>query len=157
MARRYPDRAARDGLSGAAVMVCRVDAQGGLGDCGITEVDPKEHGFGEATLRLSALFKMRQSTDDGAPTLGRLVRIPVRWMLSPSSERALTVRYGGQVGRAQVSCRSRAGRLDQCIPISADPETPDLLAAAHDVAVQVDASAARIAPGPVTLHITFAP
>ena len=38
-------------------------------------------GFGEATLRMSKLFRMRPKTQDGAPVEGGSVRIPIRFNL----------------------------------------------------------------------------
>ena len=36
-------------------------------------------GFGESTIRLSKLFKMKLTDADGAPVAGRKQHLPVQW------------------------------------------------------------------------------
>jgi protein TonB len=81
LARYYPERAQRMGVSGSATISCTVTAQGTLSDCSVVSEDPADGGFGEATLRISKYFKMRPMTRDGAPVSGGTVRIPLRWVM----------------------------------------------------------------------------
>ena len=80
-ARYYPERAARLGISGQAVIKCRVQADGMLGECTVLSEEPADGQFGEAALKLSALFKMQPTTRDGLPTAGGWVVIPIRFAM----------------------------------------------------------------------------
>jgi protein TonB len=81
LSRYYPERASRMGVSGSATISCTVTAQGTLTDCSVLSEDPPDGGFGEATLKVSKLFRMRPQTKDGAPVAGGQVRIPLRWVI----------------------------------------------------------------------------
>ena len=89
----YPDRAMRQGVSGAATIACVVRASGALRDCRLVAETPPGYGFGDAAMRLSSLFKMRPQTMDGVPVEGGEVRIPINFGL-PSE---------GQLGDADSS------------------------------------------------------
>ncbi|HEX2817872.1 MAG TPA: TonB family protein [Phenylobacterium sp.] len=81
MAEFYPKPAAAAHVEGRAVLHCRVAATGDLTDCAASNDEPAGQGFGEAALRLSALFKMRPMTKDGVPVAGGQINIPIRFML----------------------------------------------------------------------------
>jgi protein TonB len=81
MSKYYPERASRMSIEGSATISCTVNARGTLENCSVTAETPAEAGFGDATLKLSKLFKMRPMSKDGAPVDGGTVRIPVRWVL----------------------------------------------------------------------------
>jgi protein TonB len=81
MSKYYPERASRMQIEGSATISCTVSARGTLESCSVTAETPSEAGFGDATLKLSKLFKMRPLSKDGAPVDGGTVRIPVRWVL----------------------------------------------------------------------------
>ena len=81
IARVYPDRAARDGVDGRAALDCMIKADGRLGDCKVMLEEPAGAGFGEATLRLSTIFRMQSKSSDGIETAGGRIRIPVRYMV----------------------------------------------------------------------------
>lgn len=81
LARNYPRAAIQRGLAGREVMQCTVAADGGLFGCEILEESPADAGFGEATLKMSSLFKMRPMTKDGQPVAGGKIRIPLRFVL----------------------------------------------------------------------------
>lgn len=81
VARVYPRRALRRGLSGAVVTSCSVTKQGTLAECRTVDEYPTGEGFGDAALKLMPLFLMRLATRDGQPVEGGTVRIPIRFVL----------------------------------------------------------------------------
>lgn len=76
--RFFPRRALDRGVSGAVMLDCLVDAIGRV-SCAVVSEDPPNWGFGEASLRAAALFRMAPASRDGQPTGGGLVQIPMRW------------------------------------------------------------------------------
>ena len=77
--RYYPDRAAKMSVGGRAVIRCRVDGDGSLEQCVVIYESPPDQGFGEAALKLSALFRMRPVTRDGQSVAGGVVIVPIRF------------------------------------------------------------------------------
>lgn len=81
--------AVRGSNSGAPTMRaslrCIVSDDGHLRDCGVARfagADQPAAGeteFAQAALELSKLFRMRPTDDDGSPTAGKLVTIPIFW------------------------------------------------------------------------------
>src|SRR5579884_4048256 len=59
LARLYPEEAMRRNIGGDVVVSCAISEAGTLTDCVTTQEEPKDLGFGEATIRLAAIFKMR--------------------------------------------------------------------------------------------------
>mgnify|MGYP002382090834 FL=1 len=57
---------------------CVVSADGKL-TCSITSEDPPGKGFGNAALRASGRFRIAAATEDGKPTSGGRINIPIRF------------------------------------------------------------------------------
>ncbi|HEY3949790.1 TonB family protein [Phenylobacterium sp.] len=81
IANYYPHLATVIGIEGQAIIRCSVTAEGGLAGCTVTAESPKGMRFGEATLRLANLFRMKPMTVDGNPVSGGMINIPVRFAL----------------------------------------------------------------------------
>jgi TonB family protein len=79
--RLYPSFATFLGVEGHAIISCLVTVQGGLADCSVTSETPKGFRFGEATLKMANMFRMRPMSVDGAPVGGQRINIPVRYRL----------------------------------------------------------------------------
>jgi protein TonB len=78
----YPVAAIEKGASGEALIECRVEAQGALGDCFVLTERGGDYGFGAATVQLAQHFRMGPTSRSGAPTEGALVRLPMVWKLN---------------------------------------------------------------------------
>lgn len=82
----YPRKAAEAGiLTGRGVIRCVILAGGGLTNCRVSSEEPAGQGFGEATLSLREHFAVSTWTDEGLPTIGGSVLVPVRFTLNPAS------------------------------------------------------------------------
>lgn len=79
LGRYYPDRAQRMNVGGASSVICHATGEGVLELCGIESETPADMNFGEATLRLTRLFRLKPVDGDGHPVEGVLIRIPVVW------------------------------------------------------------------------------
>lgn len=75
----FPAKAAAAGvLSGRAVVACRVAADGALEACKPQSETPEGQGFGEAGLKIAAVMKANLWGQDGEPTVGETVVLPIR-------------------------------------------------------------------------------
>ena len=81
IAANYPPRALAMKIEGHVAIKCRATAQRLLSDCVVLSEDPAGFGFGEATLKLAAFFRLKPSNEDGAPPEGGSIRLPIRWAL----------------------------------------------------------------------------
>jgi hypothetical protein len=64
------------------VMACVVGASGSLEDCKAVSEDPGGLGYADAALSLSKFFRLSVWTDEGLPTIGGQVRVPLRFDLT---------------------------------------------------------------------------
>jgi hypothetical protein len=69
------------------VMRCRVERTGALSACAIEHEDPRDLGFGKATLQIAPLFRMKPKSVSGRPVAGAMVTIPVKFALGPRPPR----------------------------------------------------------------------
>jgi TonB family protein len=81
LAAAYPDQAEHLGLDGEATLDCTVRADGRLTGCVVLNETPAKRGFARAALKLSSHMRVARLTKAGAPTAGRLLRVPIRWRL----------------------------------------------------------------------------
>jgi TonB family protein len=69
-------------LKARVVLVCRVVKEGAVEACRTDSEEPKGLGFGAAALSLSHAFRLSVWTDEGLPTIGGEVTIPIRYDFS---------------------------------------------------------------------------
>lgn len=82
LARAYPRDAHNAGAGGMAVIDCRVAPNGTLEACTVEKQKPAKYAFGEAGLKLAPYFRMEARDEDGRPTAGNAVRIPILFKLT---------------------------------------------------------------------------
>ena len=101
----YPKKAMDEGKSGRALLVCKVDAAGGLVDCRTEDEIPADEGFGEAAMKMAHIFRMKPMTLDGQPVNGGTVKIPIRFLIPGGVYDPLsgaTACYGIMADRAEA-------------------------------------------------------
>ncbi len=81
LARWYPSEAARNGVTGHAVIECRVAVSGRLEDCVAVSESPEGMGFGAATIGISSAFRMTPMRVNGQPYGESLIRLPMNWRM----------------------------------------------------------------------------
>jgi len=80
-ARHYPARALARERGGRVVLDCVVAATGRLA-CAVGSETPAGWGFGEAALRISQSFRMSPMLENGQPTEGGRVSVPITFQLN---------------------------------------------------------------------------
>ena len=85
----YPNEAVKAGvLRARVVLTCTVGTDGVLSDCSVESEDPVGYGFGKATVGLARTFKLGVWTAEGLPTVGGLVRVPIRYDMTERTKAA---------------------------------------------------------------------
>lgn len=80
MAAVMPAAAVKAGVYKArVVMECRVAAEGALTSCATQVEAPAGLGYGDAAVRLASNFRLSVWTDEGLPSIGGKVRVPIRF------------------------------------------------------------------------------
>jgi hypothetical protein len=74
----YPSRAWSLGREGSVRLQCLVVAGGAL-RCRATGETPRTGGFGDAAVRMSTMFRVRETDSNGQPTRNRRVIIPIQF------------------------------------------------------------------------------
>jgi TonB family protein len=69
-------------LKARVVLSCNVAAEGGVEGCKVDTEEPAAQGFGAAALSVTHAFRLSVWTDEGLPTVGGTVRIPIRYDFS---------------------------------------------------------------------------
>jgi hypothetical protein len=75
--RLYPNKA--KSVQGDVKVDCLIDEKGKFTSCDVISESPSGMGFGDSTIALSRLFRMKPVDGDGLPVVGRKLRLPVRW------------------------------------------------------------------------------
>ena len=83
--RFYPDKAAREGVSGVVRIRCLIGKAGELKHCTILSEDPRGYDFAEAAALMSGYFHARPTASDGERTAGKTVVIPIRFAPPPTA------------------------------------------------------------------------
>ncbi|WP_293368928.1 TonB family protein [Phenylobacterium sp.] len=65
------------------VLGCTVEAGGALGGCSVAQEDPAGQGYGAGALALASKFRVGPWSEDGTPTVGAHIRLPIRYELTP--------------------------------------------------------------------------
>ena len=81
----WPTKAMKSGLSGEAIISCKVTTAGALEACKVRSEKPEGAGFGDAALLLAPSFRMKPAMRDGQPTVSS-VAIPITFS-NPSASR----------------------------------------------------------------------
>lgn len=81
--RSFPEAASKAGIDKArVVMNCTVADGGALTGCQIVSEDPPGYGLGQGAAGLAKSFKVTVWTEEGLPTIGGTVRVPIRYDFS---------------------------------------------------------------------------
>ena len=64
------------------VLACTVADGGALAGCTVVQEEPAGQGFGAGALALAPKFRVGPWSQDGQPTIGAKVRVPIRYQLT---------------------------------------------------------------------------
>ena len=81
--REYPGLAKQWHDNGRAVVECTAQDDGSLAACTIVSETPEGEGFGDATLRLTPLYRLATTDAKGRPIKGFRARLTVAWGVLP--------------------------------------------------------------------------
>jgi TonB family protein len=86
----FPAEARKAGvLKARVVLACTVAPDGALSGCQPRSEDPPGYGFGAATVALARNFKLGVWSEEGLPTVGGTVSVPIRYdMTEPPADTA---------------------------------------------------------------------
>jgi TonB family protein len=129
----YPDHALRACAGGRAKIHCTVTADGNLTACSVVSETPTGWGFGDATLSITRVWKVRPRAD-GASLAGQAFERTVAWVppwecgVVWLNHLAQGAYYPANALRAQVEGKTNLqcdagndGRLRNCQILSEDP------------------------------------
>lgn len=80
-ARYYPSRAQEREREGKAVLDCTVRADGTIA-CSVASEDPPGWGFGDAAVKISRSFQIAPKLEDGEPSEGGRITVPLSFKLA---------------------------------------------------------------------------
>ena len=63
-------------------LVCTAGADGSLSGCAVDREEPAGQGYGQGALALAPKFRVGPWSQDGQPTAGAKVRVPIRYQLT---------------------------------------------------------------------------
>jgi len=69
------------------VLACTVTNSGGLGGCTVDSEDPPGQGYGQGALALATKFKVGPWSQDGQPTVGAHLKLPIRYELTQVADK----------------------------------------------------------------------
>jgi TonB family protein len=93
MAQAFPAAATAAHVAvGHVALSCVIEPAGMLKDCTVQRQSPEGLGFGDAALALSGLFQVSVWTDEGLPTVGGRVSVPIRYEAALPAPAADTAR-----------------------------------------------------------------
>jgi len=69
------------------VLACTVTNSGALGGCSVDSEDPPGQGYGQGALSLATKFRVGPWSQDGQPTAGARLKLPIRYALTQVDEK----------------------------------------------------------------------
>ncbi|WP_395671924.1 energy transducer TonB [Phenylobacterium sp.] len=179
----WPSEAWRRGLTGRAIIACKVSIQGALFDCKVDKEEPAGSGFGAAGIALTPQLLMKPALRDGRPVEGD-VRIPINfsappgqmiggstvgmrdlysaaqaWPLAPTYQDVIAAypakaKAAGVGGLVSLNCEVKVDRLSACRVMREEPKGHGFLAAARELTKKFVAE--PFTGGRAAVNITFA-
>lgn len=67
------------------VLACTVAQGGALSDCAVAQEEPAGQGYGPGALALAPKFRVGPWSQDGQPTVGGKIRLPIRYQLTQAA------------------------------------------------------------------------
>ena len=144
MVRAYPAAAAKANLAGSGIIECTVASDGALKDCVVADENPTGQGFGQAAVSVAPMFTLPTKSPSGASTVGRTVKVPIRWLNPAKTQAPAIIVYddSGQAGQVAFNCRVTAEKkFDNCVAIDAKPRGTNLFGRAGEAALRQKAPA----------------